>query len=120
TPAPEPVTLDPDRLAQFRAQAEAPFTIVLARPYPVVASPPAQPTPAPAAPSAVDQMVKVAPAAERAPAPLPAEPNTNAKILARVPQGTSLRVLGPANGAKEWLRVSWNGTTAYVHRDLVR
>ena len=83
-------------------------------------------TPAPVLPSrpaiqeVTGRLAKIAPASDGLPARVRAKPNTTSTILARVPIGGQLRVLGPAEGAKDWLRVTVNGVTGYVHSDLIR
>jgi hypothetical protein len=123
--APPPIALEPAQVAAIHADLEAPFTIVL---MPSVAAAPVRATtPAPALSAArpatsevAGRMAKIAPSDDGLPARVRAKPTTTADIVARVPTGTSLKVLGPADGAKDWLRVTWNGITGYVRADLVR
>jgi len=104
---------DANLIAQARATDEEPFLGVPTRT--------ATPTPAAAPQNATaGRMAKIAPSSDGLPARLRAQPTTTARIVARVPSGTPIRVLGPAEGARDWLRVSWNGITAYVYGELVR
>lgn len=110
--------LDPVSVARLRAEAELPFTTIAAA-TPVA---PAT-TPAPSRPATFDlagRMAKIAPSSDGLPARVRARPTTSATILARIPIGAPLRVLGPADGARDWLRVTWKGMTGYVRADLVR
>ena len=45
-----------------------------------------------------------------------ARPNTNSQILTTVPQGTTLNILGSADG---WYTVNYNGITGYVSAQYV-
>jgi hypothetical protein len=131
-PPPPAPALDPLGVALARVEIETPFTLIVAAPLrepaaaPVArASTPAPTTSSAPAPRAAAQEVagrlaKIAPASDGLPARVRSKPTTSAEIVARIPIGTQLRVLGPADGAKDWLRVTWNGITGYVHSDLIR
>jgi hypothetical protein len=119
--APPPVVdLDQPALAldQDRVPASAPMVV----PAPPVRTPAA--TPAPSHPAVVQEsagrLAKIAPSNDGLPARVRAKPNTSATILARVPIGGQIRVLGPADGARDWVRVSVDGVLGYVRSDLIR
>jgi hypothetical protein len=131
-PPPPAPALDPLSVALARVDLETPLMLVAttavrestpsvgrgAAPT-AAASASAQPSRA-AAQEVAGRLAKIAPASDGLPARVRAKPNTTATIVARIPIGSQLRVLGPADGAKDWLRVTWNGVTGYVHSDLVR
>jgi hypothetical protein len=118
---PQLVLVDPFEVARARANDEAPF---MATPVPAPARAPstavAPPPSRPAVPDVTGRMAKIAPSSDGLPARVRAKPNTSADVVARVPIGAQLRVLGPADGAKDWLRVTVNGVTGYVRSDLIR
>jgi hypothetical protein len=118
--SPPPIVLDPFKLAQSRAEVEAPFAIVVAAPAAPVRVAAAAPTVHPATADVTGRMAKIAPSSDGLPTRVRAQPTTAADIVARIPSGTALRVLGPADGARDWVRVTWNGITGYIRADLVR
>lgn len=133
TPTIEPVatpTVPPTEtpVPQPTVQATAPpATATPPPPTPTPRPAPPTPAPAPATPtsSVPGQLMKVLPTQDGLPARVRAEPSSKAPILTRVPVGTSLEVVGTANGDelqpgnRRWLKVRWKNVTGYVYSTLV-
>lgn len=53
----------------------------------------------------------------KVPLKLRKSPTTNSKILAEIPRGTKIKIIGYYN--KSWYKAKWNGKTGYVSSDYI-
>ena len=128
TPTETPPPLyQPPGLAQSTPRPEPPPPTPTAAPP--TAAPPARPaptsTPVPPTPAPAGQPMKVLPSPDGLPARVRAEPKISAPILVRVPLGSTVEVIGQANGDevqpgnRTWLRVRWRNTTGWIYSSLI-